>query len=646
VRDILRYLVVLATLASFALTACDDGSAPSSSSAAQATATARPIPPKVDVSPEPQGISLADPAFDALPGATAHFGRLGGAVYQIEMPDEWNGRLVLYMHGFQGLAPEASVDPPGIRSYLIRNGFAWGASSYSSTSLIPGRAADETAALWDEFVERFGRPAYTYVTGHSMGGAASHIAAERYADRYDGVVALCGFAGQSAISEIIGDYFFAGAYVAGVTQEQFDSLPIDRVINELVRPALNEPAAHDEWVHLLNSMTGGARAHDVEGFVREEATNWERAQILLATGLSYNAGREYALPSSAGVSTAEFNAGVLRKQPAREEQLSNFNKGNEITGDLQIPMLTMHTTGDWQVPVNQQQILRQAVDDAGKGDLLVQRIVREPSHCAFLDSEWEQGLEDLIAWVERGTKPEGEDVMTDDLRQAGATFTRAPRLGSPEAAAVDGANERVTVSGRMTLDGDPLVFAFVWAEVVDGGLRRLCAFDGPSPSADGRYERVVVSEREAAGCGAAGRSIRLAAATGDKIYFSGEDVAWPEGGGEVTLDVDFTSADAGRAEDNVTPVFGSVLDSSGKRLAPGARIEAYIGDTLCGIGALPHSVLAFQNPDTFDVLVASPDAIPGCARDATITIKVNGVAVEQAATNDLGDGVLLDLIVN
>jgi hypothetical protein len=237
--------------------------------------------------------------------------------------------------------------------------------------------------------------------------------------------------------------------------------------------------------------------------------------------------------------------------------------------------------------------------------------------------------------------------MTDDLRQAGATFTRAPRLGSPEAAAVDGANERVTVSGRMTLDGDPLVFAFVWAEVIDGGIRRLCAFDGPSPSPDGRYERVVVSEREAAGCGAAGRRIRLAAATGDTVYFSDENVAWPEGGrGAVTLDVDFTAADAGRAEDNVTPVFGSVLDASGKRLAPGARIEAYIGDTLCGAGALPPSVLAFQNPDIYDVLVASPEAIPGCARDATITIKVDGVAVEQTATNDLGEGVLLDLILN
>ena len=70
----------------------------------------------------------------------------------------------------------------------------------------------------------------------------------------------------------------------------------------------------------------------------------------------------------------------------------------------------------------------------------------------------------------------------------------------------------------------------------------------------------------------------------------------------MTLDVAFTSADALRAADNVTPVFGSVIDSAGRRLAPGARIEAYIGDTLCGIGALSESVLLFQNRDAYDVL--------------------------------------------
>ena len=156
------------------------------------------LPPPVQVRPEPEGVALADPAFEPLPGARADFGRLGGAVYQIEMPRRWNGRLVLFMHGFEEFGPEVGVTAPDFRSYLIAQGYAWGASSFSSTSLIPGRAADETAALWDYFARKYRRPTRTYVTGFSMGGMASHIAAERYGNRFDGALGLCGSAGTDA----------------------------------------------------------------------------------------------------------------------------------------------------------------------------------------------------------------------------------------------------------------------------------------------------------------------------------------------------------------------------------------------------------------------------------------------------------------
>ena len=50
-------------------------------------AGARPLPPPVQVRPEPEGVALGDPAFQPLPGARAEFGRLGGSVYQVEVPD-------------------------------------------------------------------------------------------------------------------------------------------------------------------------------------------------------------------------------------------------------------------------------------------------------------------------------------------------------------------------------------------------------------------------------------------------------------------------------------------------------------------------------------------------------------------------------
>src|SRR5262249_49849732 len=155
---------------------------PASSLGASISASSRPVPPPVVVPQAPDGVLLADPRFDALLGARADFGHLGGAGYQVEMPEHWNRRLVLWMHGFETFGSQASVSAPKIRAYLIARGYAWSASSFSSTSWIPGRAADETAALWDYITRTYGRPDRTYVIGQSMGGAAGNIAAERYAD--------------------------------------------------------------------------------------------------------------------------------------------------------------------------------------------------------------------------------------------------------------------------------------------------------------------------------------------------------------------------------------------------------------------------------------------------------------------------------
>jgi pimeloyl-ACP methyl ester carboxylesterase len=626
-----RTLALASLVVLVAFAACDD-----SSPEEAPTATPRALPSPVTIRDEPQGIGLEDPAFDALPGATAYHGRLGGTVYQMEMPDDWNGRLVLYMHGFQGLAPEASVQTPGIRTYLVRRGYAWAASSYSSTALIPGRAADETAALWDEFVRRFGRPAYTYVTGHSMGGAATHIAAERYADRFDGALGLCGFAGQSAIAQIVGDTFFAGAYAAGVTQQQFDAKEINALIEQTMIPALREPSAHQRWVDIMIDLTGGPRALAEEGFVLEEDTNWFRAPILVSFGLAYNVQREYRLGPGAGVSAADFNASVVRRSPATEEQVTSFISGNEITGELAMPMLTLHTTGDWQVPIDQQQMLRRAADLAGKGGLLVQRIVRAAEHCGFLEREWTQALEDLVAWVEEGVVPEGDDVLVDDLANAGTRFTLAPRAGTPEGDSVPGADGRVRVSGTLTRDGAPLD-AYIWVEVIDeAGRRQSCGFAGPSPS-DGRYERVIPSDAEQPGCGAPGRSVRIAAYD-DGYLYAERDAPWPTDGRELELDATMLPG-----EPRTRGVWGNISDLSGDLVKERTVVEAYVGDTLCGAAGVPRTVMVFTAPDSYDMQINRD--LMGCDV-LTYELHVNGERAQDVTFDPAGaDSQRVDLVM-
>jgi hypothetical protein len=54
--------------------------------------------------------------------------------------------------------------------------------------------------------------------------------------------------------------------------------------------------------------------------------------------------------------------------------------------------------------------------------LLVQRAVRWPGHCGIDGAMREAAFDDLVAWVENGTVPAGDDVL-GDVRQLGLRWT-------------------------------------------------------------------------------------------------------------------------------------------------------------------------------------------------------------------------------
>jgi pimeloyl-ACP methyl ester carboxylesterase len=134
---------------------------------------------------------------------------------------------------------------------------------------------------WDDGADE------SYVTGQSMGGAATQLAAERYGDRLDGALALCGAAGQTSAAAITTDIFVAGAYAAGVTQRELDrTTDLGRLIDDRVRPALRRPAIRRRFEDLAIALSGGPRTFDRESLRFEEETNWERAALLVTAGIA------------------------------------------------------------------------------------------------------------------------------------------------------------------------------------------------------------------------------------------------------------------------------------------------------------------------------------------------------------------------
>lgn len=596
-----------------------------------ASTTSAPSPRAVAVTTQPvRGQSPANPRFKPLPRARAEFGRLGTAAYQIEIPHRWNGRLVLWMHGFQDFAATPTVAPPDMRHYLIGHGYAWAASSFSSTGMIPGRAADETAALFDFFARRHGRPKLTIISGESMGGWATHIAAARYGDRFDGALALCGAVGTEPALSIGADVIVAAAFVAGVTQAEVDrATNLQGLFEQRIRPALGDPIRHARFERILVALTGGPRAGDRIGLHLEEETNFRRGLLTASTRLAPPRTRPYRLAPGAGVTSAEFNRRAIRL-PADLALQRTFWAGTEVTGRLAMPLLTLHTTGDGQVPIDQAQHLRRRVAGARKLNLLVQRVIRDANHCGFRGAEIEAALAALVKWVRTGVRPAGTNLATTDLRRLDRTFELGPPR--PDLTAPDPG--RVVIRGSATLDGRPFDARWVGAVVIDGGLVTPCQL-GLVPARQGRFELAVRAAPAAIGCGRPGAEIIVWTYTRKKLFATGA-IPWPTTR-SATATVEFSTATPLGAAPPTSDFAGQAYRRNGTRLGPGTLVEAHIGKILCG-----HATI--DETGYFILAVIGPDQRPDCARDGTIRFRVGGTPATETALNRPGE-THLDLTV-
>ena len=383
-----------------------------------------------------------DPKFDALPGAKAFFGQYDGGLYKIEIPDSWNGELVLYAHGFvsnagaQGSALRVGNSP--IREHQVQQGYAWAASSYRCNGYVPGQGLLDTMALTDLFTKaNAGRaPQRVYLTGTSMGGHVTLLGMHEFPTAFAGGLAMC-----PAGPELF-DFFAATAGAAEVitgVQAKLDTMPADVAkMNGL----LGKPPDYTDKGRQLASVeiqiSGGPRPFAMEGLASggRFAGNISPAALAGSTTPSNRAVMTtqitYGIDEGLGLSADALNQGARRKalDPEIRNPMGPYDELVPFDGKLERPTLTMHGTGDLFVPIVLEQSLKRAVVAAGKDSLLAQRIYRIAGHCGFSQPEMIKAFDDLTAWVRKGTKPAGDEVY-GDLTNAGMTFTNPLRPNDP-----------------------------------------------------------------------------------------------------------------------------------------------------------------------------------------------------------------------
>lgn len=394
-------------------------------------------------------------AFDAMAGATAMWGVHTGAGYRVEVPDNWNGSLVMWAHGFRdGGGLELTVDNHPLREYLIPNGYAWAASSYSANDYSVASGVQDTHALAKFFNGLVGKPDRTYITGASMGGHVTAVSIEQYPTAYDGALPVCGVLGDFELF----DYFLDFNVVAqqlGTGSSAFPVDPLPYLFGTVPAIKANLEAFPGGWPVVLNgagedlkSLTelrsGGERPNfDEAWFFWNTFPDFQTGPgnflfDLGATDGSFigspgnvvdNTDAVYQFDTDPALSAGEqaLNDAVVRV--AHDPQGRNpagLSQVPAILGDPSVPVLTLHNLGDLFVPFHNEIVYAQEVSDNGKSDMLVQRAIRGVNHCGFTGTELATAFAELVAWVEFGIKPLG-DVVLDPSAVAdpdyGCTFT-------------------------------------------------------------------------------------------------------------------------------------------------------------------------------------------------------------------------------
>ena len=375
-------------------------------------------------------------------------GTIGAAAYDIEVPSVWNGTLFLYSHGYVPPGgPKFAAASPSVdaTAWLLGHHYAIAGSSYSSTGWALPDAFTDQIALVDHFEQRVGKPKRIIAWGTSLGGMVTAGLIQLYPDRFAAAMPMCGvLSGGIATWNLELDAAYAFRTLLAPTS----SLQLTHITD----PAANLQLALDIFNQAAATPAGRARIAlvaaliDLPGwfdprmpepaaadFAAREAAQamWEsrvdftfafryRADLEQRAGgdPSWNTGVDYSHQLSISVDVDEVNALYGAAGLDLQSDLRALNAGARVAADpaaagyldrnvsfdgqLDIPVLTMHTTGDGLVVPPNESAYANAVSAAGDSALLRQTFVHRAGHCAFTEAETVAALQVLLKRLDSG----------------------------------------------------------------------------------------------------------------------------------------------------------------------------------------------------------------------------------------------------
>jgi pimeloyl-ACP methyl ester carboxylesterase len=331
-------------------------------------------------------------------------GELNGAAFRIDIPEQWSGGLIVYMHGYAAAPGRFDNPKPNpLIDLLTGEGHAVAQSGYAAGGWAIEEAIQDTEALRRYFLRKYGAPKETWVTGHSMGGFLTMTLMERFPHVYDGGLPLCGPLSPASyfMQRRVFDMMVVFGYLFPSALPSPAQVPADYAVS---------PARNVEILNLLESNP--AKAEDFRRFSgirtnKEAAATAVFFTYILKDLQQRSGGNPFDNTGTIYEGTSDddsLNVGVKRYEA--DPRASEYVRRHYTpSGRISNPVLAIHNTYDPLVPpwtTNPYALLTAA---AGRGHLFIQRYVKRPGHCAITPEETVAAFRDLRRWKESGQRP-------------------------------------------------------------------------------------------------------------------------------------------------------------------------------------------------------------------------------------------------
>jgi len=324
-------------------------------------------------------------------------GNLQGAPYRIDIPDHWNGSLVMLMHGYEPKGmPRAEPWPQNDATPdFLQRGYAVAASAYSTQGWAVTEALPDNERLRQYFATTYGKPKHTYAVGVSLGGYEALASLEEDAKRYDGALSLCGV--NVPVSEIFSD----GIVTPLVALEYFfpKAIPLAKggLIDPDSPPMLDPDAIEAEFktdeaktailvnrLEIPRPMLAGAMMLDY--MVLREMQQRAGGQPVDNTKTTYSGFGD----------DAAFNRDVHR-YAGSPDAMAFLERNYKLTGKIDKPVVLQSMAVDQTIPARFAARYPEMVREAGRSaELTVLPAVGE-GHCNLSDEQIGKAFDVLVS---------------------------------------------------------------------------------------------------------------------------------------------------------------------------------------------------------------------------------------------------------